>query len=270
MAINSDYNASVTSNLLNSMFSSGTSSTNSASSIFDIGAATNSANAALAAALGTNSTSVAKASADSLQKETAQFLDNYILHMNNMSKSAQTLKFGGIDSVLYDKSGKITEDTVKKTVDSVKDLISSYNDTLSLLNKNSDRGSGIVSQLEKMAGGIMNEKSLEMLGITIEKDGSLKLDADKLTERLNSGNEETVKFTKDLLGGSGGLADKIDQFAKKALNMSASSLIENDLADIKSLQTSYTGDYSTMLLQAKSGAYSLNNMAFLNMLDTNA
>lgn len=260
-SISSYYNASMTSSLLTSMLGG-------SDSIFDVSAATSNAEAMLAAALGTDDTATAKQTVASLTKDTADFLDRYVLQMKELGQSTQAIKFDGLDKLLHDSEGNITEDTVAATVDAVNSMLDEYNNTLDYLNANSGRGNGVLNQIEKLARGPMAEEGLALVGISIESDGSLTLDEDVLSEALQTDSAESLRLTKELLSGSKGLADKISQFSNAAVNVSAQSLIGNDLAEIQSAQSSINGTYTEMLLTANSGAYTLNNIAALGMLDT--
>lgn len=260
-SISTYYNASVNSSLLTSMLG-GT------DSVFDVSAATSNAEAMLASVLGTDDTAASKQTVTALTKDTTNFLDKYVLQMKQLAQSTQAVKTEGLNKLLYDSEGNVTEDTVDATVDAVKSMLEEYNNTLDFLNTNADRGSGVLAQIEKMARGLMAEESLALVGLSIESDGSLALDEDVLREALQTESAESLQLTKELLGGPNGIADKISRFAGAAANAPAQGLIENDLADIQSAQSSITGTYNEMLLTAKSSAYTLNNMAALGMLDT--
>lgn len=69
---------------------------------------------------------------------------------------------------------------VDKTVSAVEDLVNAYNSSLKVLNDNYERGTGVDRQLRNLVLGLGSEKSLEKLGITVNKDATLKFDKDVL------------------------------------------------------------------------------------------
>lgn len=222
----------------------------------------------LASKSGASSSSSASGSTvQSLKKDTANFLDQYSASMKNLGSAADKLRGENLDRLLYTNFGKgeRTEETVQKTVDAVQNMVSSYNDTLKLLNDNGDRGSGVVNQIANMVKGPMAEEGMELLGISVNKDGTLSLDKDKLTDVLNTESEESLKFYKDLIGGIHGVADGISQIAGKGSNAQAQKLIENDLASIRSTQAA-ENPFIEMYQSIKGNAYILNNQAVTGML----
>lgn len=103
----------------------------------------------------------------------------------------------------------VSNDTI---ADAVKDLVDKYNKALSVVSANEGRGSGVKNQLNQMLRGPMPEKSMELIGITKNSDGSLSLDKDKLMEKL----EEDPDFTKDLISGTHGFAQGAYRAAETA------------------------------------------------------
>ena len=60
--------------------------------------------------------------------------------------------------------------------DTVSQLVDKFNETLRFLNRNSDRGIGVLNQIRRMITPPTSEKSMELAGITIRGDGSLIFD----------------------------------------------------------------------------------------------
>ena len=65
---------------------------------------------------------------------------------------------------------------------------------------------GINSTLSRLVGGVANGTSLAALGISLQVDGTLKLDNDKLTAAMSDGG----KLASQLFGGDAGLAAQLN------------------------------------------------------------
>jgi flagellar hook-associated protein 2 len=65
---------------------------------------------------------------------------------------------------------------------------------------------GINSTLSRLVGGTANGSSLSSLGISLQVDGTLKLDNDKLKTALADGGKQAAS----LFGGSDGFATKLN------------------------------------------------------------
>lgn len=201
----------------------------------------------------------------SLKKETADFLTNYTSNMNALAKSAGALTNGGINKLLFDGEGKTSEDSIKNTVSAVKDMVSTYNTTLSFLNKNSDRGTGVVAQIGRMVDDPAAKEKLDLAGITVNKDGSLALDEAKLTKALSNENPLQVKLVADAIGDSYGIAGGVAKDARAGLGTSAAKLVNNDIAEMQEL--SNNNSFSQMYTSYRgAGAYYMNNNAALGIM----
>lgn len=264
------------SNTLNSYVYGGASSSTNTSSLtntYDYKKA-QADTSALLKGYGSNATSVA-----SLKSDSAAFLTSYTQSMNTLYGSAGTLSGGGINDVLYDKNGEITEDTIKKTVDAVQTMIDDYNDSLTLLNKNADRGSGVENQIRRMSDNPIAQQKLDMIGVSVGKDATLKLDTEALTKSLteaadiaknNSSLSGRLNLLKDVLAGSNGLAGSIQKDARSGLSESSAKLIGNDIAEIKQQQDSSMTSLMGFNMQSgtlnRAGAYFLSNQAAVGLM----
>lgn len=99
--------------------------------------------------------------------------------------------FSKLDSAWNDvANGKGTVDGLSKAVNdvvsAVKNFADEYNYTVSYLKKNVGQGSGISNQLESLQRGIPNEKTLKAMGMSVDKNGNLQVDENKLREALVS------------------------------------------------------------------------------------
>ncbi len=172
------------------------------------------------------------------------------------------LDLGRINVQLKD-TGSVNISTApdeKKIVSAVEDLVKSYNSAIELLSANSGRGSGVERQLRNMLMGIAPERSLDLIGITTNKDGTLKVNAETLTEKL----QKDPSLTRDILSGANGMASRAYGKATSGLEANSVSLINNDLksAEIDNV----TSEYNFMNMFARSGAYNLNNYYALGLM----
>lgn len=143
-----------------------------------------------------------------------------------------------------------------KVASAVEDLVKSYNSVTNLLSENSGRGTGAASHLSSFNRGMADDKTLNALGISRNKDGDLELDKDKLVKAL----EEDYEGTKSLISGQFGIAEKAAQRADRALAEPVQRIANNDLTSA----VSKTDDYSSIDFKAfsnfvKSSPYSLGN-----------
>ena len=130
----------------------------------------------------------------------------------------------------------------EKTADGISKLVDAYNSSLKLLN---------------LVGGLGSEKSLEKLGITVNKDATLKFDKSVLQKNM----KEHPSLTKDLISSAANMA-----YNKGAAGMrvNSSTLINND---IEAAQTdAMNNPYQAFNMYSKTGAYTLNNYYALGMM----
>lgn len=148
----------------------------------------------------------------------------------------------------------------KKIISAVEDLVKSYNSAIELLSSNSGRGSGVERQLRNLLMGIAPEKSLDLVGITTNKDGTLKVNTETLAEKL----KKDPTLTREIISGANGMASRAYGKATSALEANSVSLINNDLkrAEVDNI----TSEYNFMNMFARSGAYNLNNYYALGLM----
>lgn len=123
---------------------------------------------------------------DAVQKEAANSI--YSVTANGKTTTYESYSNDvSVDStrigVTLKSTGKTTiraDVDVDKTVSAVEDLVNAYNSSLKVLNDNYERGTGVDRQLRNLVLGLGSEKSLEKLGITVNKDATLKFDKDVL------------------------------------------------------------------------------------------
>lgn len=145
-----------------------------------------------------------------------------------------------------------TEVDEKRLSSAVEDLVGSYNSALKLLNDNYDRGTGVDRQLRSLVRGLGSEQSLEKIGITVNKDATLNFDPAVLSENL----QKDPSLVRDIISGTGGIANTAFTKASGGMNIQSSSLISRDIADAQ-----YESMYSPF---AMAGFYSHNSPYFQN------
>ena len=209
-----------------------------------------------------------------LRKDSAEFLKTYSKDMKTMESAANALMGSNLDKLIGqpDADGKLSEEKLKKTTDAVQTMVDTYNNTLKNLNNNADRGSGVMQQISRMAADPTTQQNLNLVGVSVQKDGSLKLDAAKLTGALTGAAASDAKTAttnrmrelKTALGGTTGLAAGVQLDARRGQTTSAASLIENDLAKLQ--QQSLNNPMTQGYLYNRSGAYNMMNMGTIGVL----
>lgn len=145
-------------------------------------------------------------------------------------------------------------------VSSVQKLVDSYNDTVKLLNDNNNMGTGVGRQLKNLLTPAISEKSMELLGLSYNKDGTLALDEDTLKEAYATDSDQV----KDLLGGRYSVAESLSARATSALTQSSQSLVNGSAANSSS---SNDIDFvSLMNSYSRRGAYNLMNYNYIGSL----
>ncbi len=192
----------------------------------------------------------------------------YTVRENGVTKSYESdtnsisLDLGRIGVQLKD-TGSVqisTAPDTKKIVSAVEKLAESYNSAIAFLGNNTDRGSGVERQLRNLLLGIAPEKSLDLLGITTNSDGTLKVNTETLTEKLN----EDPGLARDIISGANGMASRAFNKAQGAMNVNSVSLINNDLKIAQ--EESVTNEFNFMNMFARSGAYNMNNYYALGLM----
>ena len=178
------------------------------------------------------------------------FTEEFTSSSNNVSldygKASMTLKSVG------DATVSVGVDN-KNIANAVENLVEKFNKALSVVSSNTDRGSGVKNQLSQMLSGPAPEKSLKLIGITKNADGSLSLNKDTLLEKL----DEDPELIKDIISGNHGLAQGAYRSAESGMSRSANALISRDLKQMQ--QETSTDALHLMSRFANSGAYNLSN-----------
>lgn len=160
----------------------------------------------------------------------------------------------------------VGETTIRSDVDAdkvssaVSDLVDAYNASLKLLNDNYGRGAGVDKQLRNLVAGLGSEESLEKLGITVNKDATLKFDEKVLKKSL----KEEPSLTKDLISGTSGIANKAFNKATAGMNVNSSTLINHDIESAQA--EAMSSPYHAFNLYSRGGAYAMNNYYAVGMM----
>lgn len=162
-----------------------------------------------------------------------------------------TLKFTKAEG----KDTKVTVgDDTTGVKDQIKSMIQGYNNLVQFANDNSKTNSGaglLSSDLGKLVNG--RKASLESIGITLNKDNTLTLDEQKLTNSLKN----QPSRVKELISGSGGLADKLETKAKQV------ALNEYKYAGLTGISTTYSSGNTYFNSGSKLSLFQSQNLGYL-------
>lgn len=208
-----------------------------------------------------------------LSKDSTNFLNTYSANMKKMDSSAKAVQGKNLDKLVGDiTDGKISDENMKKTTDAVQAMVNDYNKTLTTLNDNASRGPGVVRQIERMARAPMSEQSMELAGISVNKDGTLSLNKDQFAEALNkaaagdakTGSTDRMDLIKDVIGGTHGIASGVRADAQAGQDAAAVTLVGNDMAKQREEISNNYINFSSMY--ARNGAYNMMNMNTIGLL----
>lgn len=139
------------------------------------------------------------------------------------SSNQVTLDYGRVNMTLkaVGEADISIQPDVEQVADAFKTLVDSYNQAITMLNSNSSRGTGVAMHLRSFQQGLGPSSSLERMGVTANKDGTLSLDSKAFMERMKAEPE----LTKTLLSGNHSIAQTAFNKANAALRTSFESLI---------------------------------------------
>lgn len=206
----------------------------------------------------TGAETVATAAADAKYSVTA----DKITHSYTSQTNEVTLDAGRITTKLkgVGETNVSLQPNTEKVVGAMSDLISSYNDAVRFLGGNLSHGSGVAAQLNRFGNYLGADTTLNRLGITKQKDGTLALDKDKLGKSL----AEEPGLTKGLISGTDGIAQNLFNKASGAMRANSESLVNYDLQEID--QQALYDPVQFMGMYSKLGATQMNNYASLGLL----
>ena len=149
-------------------------------------------------------------------------------------------------------------------VSKVQDMVDIYNGAVKLLNDNYESGTGVGQQLKNLLLPPISEKSMDVVGLTYNKDGTLALDSDKLVKAY----EENGEQVKQLLGGKYSIADGIGDKAATALKQSSHTLTNKGgvVAGGSNYNKEDIFDMEWIAKNGRMGAYRLKNYNYIGFL----
>lgn len=153
-------------------------------------------------------------------------------------------------------SAQVNDD---KIISAVSDLADNYNKTLKFMDENAGHGQGVVKQIGSFVRDLAPGKTMEMLGLTTEKDGTLTLDKSKLAASL----KKDPALVRDLISGQNGIAQKAFDRAMNGMRENSGSLLSNDFQKAEELMNN---PINFMNMYAKNGRSNLNNYCALGLM----
>lgn len=182
---------------------------------------------------------------------------NYVSSSNEIS-----LDMGRIQATLK-KEGKADiepQEDSERLISGVEDLVNNYNKAVDFLRSNAGQGSEVNRQLRNMVRSLGSEQSLEMAGITANKDGTLSFDKEKLTKNL----EKDEDLVRDVISGRNGIAQAAFDRGSAGLRANSAGLVQNSVRQAESSQN--TDGYHFLNTFSKAGAYNMSNYMALGLM----
>lgn len=182
---------------------------------------------------------------------------NYVSSSNEIS-----LDMGRIQATLK-KEGKADiepQEDSERLISGVEDMVNNYNKAVDFLRNNAGQGSEVSRQLRNMVRSLGSEQSLEMAGITANKDGTLSFDKEKLTKNL----EKDEDLVRDVISGRNGIAQAAFDRGSAGLRANSAGLVQNSVRQAESSQN--TDGYHFLNTFSKAGAYNMSNYMALGLM----
>lgn len=190
------------------------------------------------------------------------FIKDYQSKTGDLMSAANALREenkGGVLKRLSTESGAVSEETVQETAAALEKLVDGYNDTTGLLEKNTDRGTGVLRQLGRMDAAVGASENLDLVGISKNDDGSLSFDKDAFTKAL----KRDPGAVKNAIGGQNGIAGNLFQAAAKGMQTSSASLLGGKNEGVRAAAED---SMRAMSAYTKSGAYNMSNFYAVGVL----
>lgn len=129
-----------------------------------------------------------------------------------------------IEATLKEKGTSTVEvgPDVEGMADKVGKLVDKYNETLRFLDRNSDRGVGVLQQMRRMIQPPTSLRSMRMAGIDVTADGTYSFDRATFTKNM----EQNPDLMKDIIGGSHGFAQGIQKDAEDGQRVPSAALVD--------------------------------------------
>lgn len=147
-----------------------------------------------------------------------------------------------------------------KVISAVEDLVNQYNETLAFLDGNAGHGQGVINQIGSFVRDLAPAKTMELLGLSTEKNGTLALDKQALSDSL----KKDSKLVRSLISGQYGLAQKTFDRALGAMRENSGSLLSNDMKEPANFSAGSSYDF--LNIYAKNGRTNMNNFYALGLM----
>lgn len=152
---------------------------------------------------------------------------------NNLKADAKALASKDSYKKKDEKGNTTDEYDLEKTFSNVQSFIKDYNDTIGYAKEN--KNSGVVSNLSYLQGKTQNASNgLENIGISVNSDGTLKLNEDKFK---NANAEDVENTLKDYASSITTNASLIGFYASSQTNGYSANGTYNDLGNPNSIYT---------------------------------
>lgn len=154
----------------------------------------------------------------------------------------------------------------ERTATALQKLVDGYNSALTFLNNNAGVGSGVLTQMKNMLTMPISEKSMEKVGITSAKDGTLVFDKKTYLEAAKN----SPSLTSSIVGGSYSIAQGIYNDGKSGMSIPSRSLLSNTpYASVSNQWSQYSKNMNNDLYSTSNYRTYYNytsSMSLLNML----
>ncbi len=152
-------------------------------------------------------------------------------------------------------------DNIEGMAEKLSNLVKTFNKTVKFLDSNAERGTGVLTQMRRMAQLPTGEKAMNMAGLSVNGDGTLSFDKDSFTKSM----ESSPSLTKEIISGNYGVARGIQRDAQAGMNTPSAKLVDsmkttqnliNQMAQSNMLNQ---WSYSPMGAYSKASSYNLFN-----------
>lgn len=151
--------------------------------------------------------------------------------------------------------------------DAMKKVVDSFNKTLAFLDKNADNRMGVLQQMKRMLTLPTSERSMESIGISVNKDGTLSFDREEFIKAMNENPISSKTTATNFLEG-------VKQDARAGMNTSSKDLVGKTSSSNTGFQNVLSNNYQMdsikmMNTYNRTGVYNLSNYyavgMFMNM-----
>lgn len=143
-------------------------------------------------------------------------------------------------------------DAAESMADRLSDMVGKYNDTLSFLMGNSQRGTGVQNQLNRMQEFPRSGDMLERIGITRVRDGVLNLDRSVFIDQSRRAPSLTNQILQDF-------AEDLRTNAREGMKESSGSLV-GPLEYVARAESKQLDPVNVLSTYSRNGVYNLMNL----------